>query len=73
MDPKIIIRSSKPNSYDHAEQGTLCAVLRPFDPECDVYKQMSPHSDLPYWDFMGRMTKDSVIPPFSYPHSRGIL
>ncbi len=73
MDPKIIIRSSKPNSYDHAEQGTLCAVLKLFEPECDVYRQISSHSDLPYWDFVGTMKKDLVIPNLSSPHSRGTL
>jgi hypothetical protein len=62
-DSKVIIRSSKPHSYDHAERGTICKVIQPFSPECDVYRQISAHSDVPIWEFIGTMKKDSVIPP----------
>jgi hypothetical protein len=65
MEPesKIITRSSKPHSYDHAVRGTICKVIRPFDPVCDVYRQISAHSDVPIWEFIGTMNKDSVVPP----------
>lgn len=65
MEPEsiIIIRSSKPHSYDQAKKGTICKVSKPFSPTCDVYRQISVDSSLPHWEFLGTMKKDSVIPP----------
>lgn len=63
MDPdqKVIFRSSKPTILDQAEKGTLCKVSRPFAADCDVYKQISSDSNLPCWEFIGTMKKDSVV------------
>lgn len=65
MEPvsNVIIRSSKPHLYDHAVRGTICKVVRPFDPNCDFYRQISAHSNMPIWEFIGNMKKDSVVPP----------
>ena len=65
MEPesKFIMRSSKPNSYDHAQKGTICKVSQPFAPTWDIYRQTSLDSNLPHWEFIGVVEKDSVIPP----------
>ncbi len=65
MEPesKVILRSSKPNCYDQAERGTVCYVSQPFSPTCDMYRQISFDSNLPCWEFIGIVKKDSVIHP----------
>lgn len=65
MEPEsiIILRSSKPNIFDQAPRGTICKASKPFSPTCDVYRQTSFDSNLPHWEFVGTMNKDSVIPP----------